>query len=207
MWVHFCMWLLGAYLAGCALYYGYWVVLRRRWVEVIPGWCFQSGAMLAARLIRFCATYGVATVFDFRGARDSGVAEEAEALRQAGVRHVNIPCGRAPSDDAIRVFLQYADAERLAGRKVLLHCKDGQGRAVFFAAVCLIEYVGLCPPEAYYGVRRIPPSLRWIRWFVPRAGLLGRRNPKYRMILDYQSRTSLVEVDGARRELQSAIAA
>jgi hypothetical protein len=188
--------LVGLYLVAGALYYGYWVVVCRRWVEIIPGWCFQSGAMRPAQLVRYCRRYRISTVFDFRGARDAGVAEEQSELTDAGLRHVHIPCGREPTAEALQAFLNAADVERADGRRILLHCKDGQGRAIYFAAVSLMEYSGFTGSAAYLAVRRIPPSLRWIRWVIPRAGLLGRRNPKYRLILDHQARPT-------RRTLES----
>lgn len=180
--------LVGAYLFGGCLYFGYWIVIRRRFVEVIPGWCYQSAEMSPAVLERFVREYNIDSVFDFRGATDRGVQAESVRLAQLNRRHVNIPCGRAPTAEALQTFLREADAERAAGHRILLHCKDGQGRAIYFAAVALMEYTGLNAAAAYLAVRRIPPSLRWIRFFVPRAGLLGRNNPKYRMILDYQAR-------------------
>jgi hypothetical protein len=173
-----------------ALHFGEWVVLRRRWNEVIPGWCFQSGAMSPARLLWFAKHYRIATVFDFRGANERGVAEEAAALRDTAVRHVHIPCGREPTRAAVQQFLQLADAERAAGRRILLHCKDGQGRAIYFAAVCLMEYDGLTGEQAFLAVRRFPKALRWIRFIVPRAGLLGPKNPKHAMIRQYRPRVS-----------------
>lgn len=173
-----------------ALHFAEWVVLRRRWNEVIAGWCFQSGAMPPARLLWWAKCHRIATVFDFRGAEERGVAEEAAALRDTAVRHVHIPCGRAPTAAAVRQFLQIADAERAAGRRILLHCKDGQGRAIYFAAICLMEYEGLTGAQAFLAVRRIPKALRWIRFIVPRAGLLGPQNPKHAMILQYRPRAS-----------------
>lgn len=178
--------ILGSYLAVGALQFGVWVVVRRRWVSVLPGWCFQSGAMRPRTLRYFVRRYAIDTVFDFRGATDAHVAQERAVLEACGVCHVNIPCGRSPDAASIETFVRRAAEEYARGRRILLHCKDGQGRAIFFAAVSLMEFAGTAPHDAYLAVRRLPPSLRWIKYFVPRAGLLGPKNPKYRMILDYK---------------------
>ena len=175
-----------AWLLVSAIYYGYWVICQRRWVTVTPNEVYQSGWMRPGRLIRWTRTRNISTVIDFRGACDKGVKQEAAILAKAGVRYINIPCGRTPTHHAISAFVAIANSERAAGNRMLIHCKDGQGRAVFFAAVYRMEFVGWRPAEAYLGTRRLPKALRWICWLVPRAGLLSYDNPKTAMILNYQ---------------------
>ena len=178
--------LLALVLAWAVLYYVHWVLVRRRFVAISPGRVYQSGAMSPPRLIRCARRHSIDTIIDFRGAHEEVVQEEARALAASGIRHVNIPIGRLPTPADLVLFTQVMSAELAAGRKVLLHCKDGEGRAVALAAIYRIQFEGWSPLRAYRAATRLPPGFRLITVLIPFAGLLSRRNTKTQLILDYR---------------------
>lgn len=178
-------WVMGSVLLLSALYYGHWVVVQRRWTTVMPGMVYQSGAMTPRKLLWVVRVRRIDTVIDFRHPHEPGACREADALRHACVRYVNLPCGRLPEPDVIQRFVKMMEVERRSRRRVLLHCKDGQGRAVFFSAIFRMEFLGWTSHEAYYGARRLPPVLRWLILIVPQVGLLSAQNPKTGLILRY----------------------
>jgi protein-tyrosine phosphatase len=176
-----------ALLIWAVLYYAHWVIVRRRLVAIAPGRVYQSGAMSARKLVRYARRYAIATVIDFRGAHEEIVHIEARALAAVGIRHINIPIGTLPADEDIRRFVDVMTDELQHRRRVLMHCKDGQGRAVAFAAIYRIEFEHWTPRSAYQAATRLPPGFKPISIFFPRAGLLSTRNQKTRLILNYQS--------------------
>jgi protein tyrosine/serine phosphatase len=159
--------------------------VRRRFVTITAGQLFQSAGMEPKRLIRCARRHEIASVIDFRGA--SEVHAEAQALAAAGIRHINIPVCTNPSAAAIRRFVEVMGQERTAGRRVLLHCKDGEGRAIAFAAIYRIEFEGWSGQQAYRAATRLPPGLRFVSILFPRAGLLSPRNRKTALILNYRA--------------------
>jgi hypothetical protein len=173
------------FLVLTILYYGHWVVLRRRFVAITPRQVYQSGAMSPARLMRYVRRYSIATVMDFRGPNEKGVGAEREVLVGTGVKYINIPIGILPSRDELRRFMDIMNEELQAGRPVLMHCKDGQGRAIALAAIYRIEFEGWEPSQAYRAATRLPPGFRPISILFPGAGLLSPRNPKTPFILNY----------------------
>jgi len=182
------------------VYYAHWVCVRRRFVTITPGRLYQSATMEPKRLIRCARSHDIAAVIDFRGS--SEVHEEARALAAAGIRHINIPVCTNPSAEAIRRFIEVMLRERSAGRRVLLHCKDGEGRAVAFAAIYRIEFEGWSAQQAYRGATRLPPGLRFVSLLFPGAGLLSPRNRKTPLILNYRA-----TLDPAQRVAQHPLAA
>lgn len=175
-----------AALVWAVVYYLHWVLVRRRFVVIAPGRVYQSGAMKPSRLVRCVRRHCIATVIDFRGERPDLVRAEAEALTAAGFRHINIPVGTAPQHKDLLRFHEVMTQELAAGRAVLLHCKDGEGRAVAFAAIYRIQFEGWTPDAAYRAATRLPPAFRFANLLYPPAGLLSRRNYKTQLILGYQ---------------------
>lgn len=175
-----------ALLVWTVVYYTHWVVLRRRFVAIAPGRVYQSGAMSPRLLMRYARRYSIATVIDFRCVSERGVFIEKQALEKAGVRHVNIPIGILPTRDDLRHFIEVMHAELSTGATVLMHCKDGEGRAIAFAAIYRIEFEGWNALEAYRAATRLPPGFRPISILFPGAGLLSPRNVKTQFILDYR---------------------
>lgn len=175
-----------AFLVWSVVYYAHWVVLRRRFVAITPRRVYQSGAMRPDRLLRYARRHGIATVLDFRGAHEEPVRVEAQALAGTGIRHINIPVGLLPARDELRRFIEVMTEELAAGRRVLMHCKDGQGRAIALAAIYRIEFEGWNPERAYRGTTRLPPGFKPMSILFPGAGLLSPRNCKTQFILNYQ---------------------
>jgi protein tyrosine/serine phosphatase len=170
-----------------ALYYGHWVLVRRRFVAISPGRVYQSGAMRPRQLLELTRRYRIATVIDFRGAHEDAVRVEAQALAGTGVRHINIPIATLPGPEELRRFLDLMTEELVAGKRVLMHCKDGEGRAVALAAIYRIEFEGWSAVEAYRAATRLPPGFKVISLLFPRAGLLSPRNCKTQFILNYRA--------------------
>jgi protein tyrosine phosphatase (PTP) superfamily phosphohydrolase (DUF442 family) len=186
-------------------YYGHWVVIQRRWTTIVNEAVFQSGAMTAARLLRAVSAYRIDTVIDYRHPDEPTARLEAAVLSAASVQYVNLPCGRLPDAATIERFIRVMDEQRRRRRRVLMHCKDGQGRAVFFAAVFRMEFLGWTPTEAYYGARRLPLLLRWLVLVIPGVGLLSPRNPKTALILNYSGGRRVLRVppETSRRAVSS----
>jgi hypothetical protein len=178
--------MLGVFLAACAVYYAHWVLIRRRLVTIVPDRAYQSGAMSAPRLIRCARRLRVATVVDFRGVSEPRFADEARALAETDIRYIHLPVGREPQPEDVRRFVTLMAEERRAGRRVLLHCKDGEGRSIYFAAVYRIEFEGWTPRQAWQGASRLPPLFRFVSWLCPPAGRFSPRNPKTPLILGYR---------------------
>jgi protein tyrosine phosphatase (PTP) superfamily phosphohydrolase (DUF442 family) len=172
------------------LYYAHWVLVRRRLVAIVPGRVYQSGAMSPRWLIRCARRYAIDTVIDFRGVDEAGTRSEALALAECGIRHVNIPLETLPNQNDVRCFLEVMTEERSADRRVLMHCRDGEGRAIAMAAIYRIEFEGWSPLQAYRAGKRLPPGLKFVSILFPSAGCLSSRNCKTRFILDYRATRS-----------------
>lgn len=181
---------LGALLLWAVLYYAHWVLVRRRFVAVAPDRIYQSGAMRPDRLIHYARLYGIETIIDFRGAHEEPVRVQARALDDSGIRYINLPIGLLPSQAELERFLDLIAAEIVAGRRVLMHCKDGQGRAIALAAIYRIEFEGWSPERAYRAATRLPPGFKFVSLVFPGAGLLSPRNCKTQFILNYRSHTA-----------------
>jgi len=179
--------LLAVLLTSAVVYYGHWVLVRRRLVAISPGRVYQSGAMRPRRLLEYARRYQIETVIDFRGAHEEPVRVEAQALAGTGVRHINIPIGILPGAEELRRFIEVMTEELIAGRPVLMHCKDGQGRAIALAAIYRIEFEGWSAVEAYRAATRLPPGLKIVSMLFPKAGLLSPRNCKTQFILGYRA--------------------
>lgn len=181
-------------ISWAVVYYGHWVLVRRRFVTVSPGRVYQSGAMRPNRLLAYARRYRIATIIDFRGAHEEPVRAQARALAATEVRNINIPVGTLPGREELQRFIQVMTEELAAGRRVLLHCKDGEGRAIALAAIYRIEFEGWDAAEAYRAATRLPPGFKVISMLFPKAGLLSPRNRKTQFILSYRaSRAQLRE--------------
>jgi protein tyrosine phosphatase (PTP) superfamily phosphohydrolase (DUF442 family) len=178
--------ILGVFVAVSGAYYAHWVLVRRRLVTVARDRVYQSGAMSPRQLIRCARRLQIASVVDFRGPDEPRFHEEAAALRQTNIRYIHLPVGREPRAEEVRRFVALMAEERRAGRRVLLHCKDGEGRSMYFAAVYRIEFEGWTPRQALQGATRLPPLFAFVSWLCPPAGRLSPRNPKTPLILGYQ---------------------
>lgn len=84
------------------------------------------------------------------------LVEEAEA-RGIAVLRLPIPDGGTPDPQAARALVATLRALARAGRRVVVHCRGGLGRAGTLAACCLVAD-GLPPAEAIAAVRRVRPG-------------------------------------------------
>ena len=179
-----------ALLLGASLY-GYWVWVDHRLTIVTPGRIFQSAAMPPADLVRVSQRFGVQTVFDFRddADQDSRIAAERAALERNGIRYIHLPSSRTPRPETVGAFVRAMQAELAAHRRVLLHCRDGEGRAVFYSAIYRIQFEGWDNQRAYQATTRLPPSLMFLGKAFPAIGRLSPTNPKTPLILSYRPQT------------------
>jgi protein tyrosine phosphatase (PTP) superfamily phosphohydrolase (DUF442 family) len=187
-------------LSSIASLYGYWVLIEHLLTVVTSKRVYQSAAMSPRKLIRLAKRLGIHTVFDFRGNGDD-VDAEGFALRGIGVRYVHIPTSPEPRPDTIAAFVRAMKAEFASRRKVLMHCHDGEGRAVFFAAIYRIEFEGWDTERAYRATTRLPPSLMFLRKAFPSVARLSPTNAKTALIRRYRRRSE------AARHSESTIAA
>jgi hypothetical protein len=133
------------------------------------------------------------------------VRTQARALAESGIRHINIPVGQLPEQDDLRRFIEVMTAELAAARRVLMHCKDGEGRAIAFAAIYRIEFEGCSPLQAYRAATRLPPGFKFVSILFPLAGLLSPRNIKTQFILDYRPTRARLEKSLASEITSSAL--
>lgn len=171
--------------------YAWWVHVDRRFTVITHDKIFQSGAMWPSRLVRLARRHGIHTVFDFRGDDVAGVAQERRALHAAGLHHVHIPSAQHPSQDSIDHFMREMARELAVEHRVLMHCKDGEGRAVMYAALYRIEFEHWMPEQAYRATIRLPRRLRFLGELLPGLARLSERNPKSNRIRGYARRNLL----------------
>ncbi|MCC5843842.1 MAG: tyrosine-protein phosphatase [Verrucomicrobia bacterium] len=129
-----------------ALSYAWWQLVERRFTVVTPGQVYRSAAMKPDRLRRVVAKRGIRTVYDLRTETEGDVAAERAALEAAGCRYVNLKSKQVPDDATRARFLE--DIGDDGHRPALIHCTHGEGRAVLFGALWLIEFKGVPPPKA-----------------------------------------------------------
>ncbi len=127
---------------------GYWYYCQDRFVEVVKGRLFRCKAMPGKRLLKTVRKYGIQSVIDLRRPKNSGEAIENErrVLEDEAVGYANIPANQVPSPETVDAFLEAV--EKAGPGPLLVHCRDGRGRAVFYSAIYLIEYEGLTQDEA-----------------------------------------------------------
>lgn len=180
------LWIPATLLIVGGLIYAWWVHLHSRFTTVSPGVLFQSAAMPPAKLARVVQRRGIQTVIDFRSGQDLEVAAEKKALARIGVRHRHLPTSIYPSQTEIATFVAAMQQELTERNRILIHCKDGEGRAVMFTAIYRIEFEGWDNERAYHASARLPGGLRFLNKLHPRIGCLSPRNVKTGLILNYR---------------------
>jgi len=127
---------------------GYWYYCQYRFVEVIKGRLYRCKAMPEPRLLKTVRKYGIQAVIDLRRPKNSAEAIEAERgwLEKEGITYLNVPANQVPSPETVDAFM--AAVKKAGDGPLLIHCRDGRGRAVFYSAIYLIEYEGLSPDAA-----------------------------------------------------------
>jgi protein tyrosine phosphatase (PTP) superfamily phosphohydrolase (DUF442 family) len=168
--------------------YGYWVVVDHRLTVVTSGQVYQSAEMPPRDLVRVAQRLGIKTVFDFRGDADQDprVVAERGALESNGVKYIHLPSSIRPAPETVASFVHAMQVEVAAHRTVLLHCHDGEGRAVFYSAVYRMEFEGWDNRRAYQATTRLPPSLMFLSELFPAVGRLSPKNAKTPLILSYR---------------------
>ncbi len=173
--------------------YVHWVFRDHRLTVVTPGRVFQSAEMPPQELAAVTDRLNVQTVFDFRANLDPVVAAaERTALESRGVRYVNLPSSTSPAPGTVDSFVRAMRKEVNEHRTVLLHCHDGEGRAVFYSAIYRMEFEGWDNLRAYQATTRLPSELKFLNELFPSLTRLSPSNPKTRLILAYQPRHDLL---------------
>lgn len=152
--------LLIAGVCGGAVY-GYWAILDHRFWTVADGQVYRSAAMSPEKLEDKVREYGIRAVIDLRRHSDDQVAAERSVLAKLDVKHFHLPSKQIPSDRTVEAFLEIMSHN--AYRPVLIHCKDGEGRAPLFSAIYLIEHEGRSNDQA----RRASRILSFVGNFSP----------------------------------------
>lgn len=152
--------------------WGYWTVRERRWTTIEPGRVYQSGLLAEPILREKLEENGIRTVIDLRNPDDGDLESERKVVESMGRRYIGMPTTQVPKDETVDEFL---DVMEEADYPVLVHCKDGQGRSVLFAAVYRIEFEDWTPAQAWRKTRLLP-------WF----GGFAEDSQKGRYVLDYQ---------------------
>jgi protein tyrosine phosphatase (PTP) superfamily phosphohydrolase (DUF442 family) len=156
---------------------GYWYYCQYRFVEVIKGRLYRCKAMPENRLLKTVRKYGIRSVIDMRRPKNSAAGIDAERgwLEEQGTGYFNIPANQVPSPETVDAFL--AAVEKAGEGPLLVHCRDGRGRAVFYSAIYLIEYEGLTPDQARRKCR-----------LVASRGTFSPTGAKGRFLLEYSPR-------------------
>lgn len=159
-----------ALLAGAR--WTYWTVRLHRWTTIEPGRVYQSGVLAEPILREKLEENDIKTVIDLRNPDDGDLDAERKVVESMGRRYVSMPTTQVPKEETVDEFL---DVMEEADYPVLVHCKDGQGRSVLFAAVYRIEFEKWEPEEAWRKTRLFP-------WF----GSFAEDTGKGRYVLDYE---------------------
>jgi len=158
--------------------WSYWYFFQYRFVEVVKGRLYRSQAMPPDVLVKTIRRHGVDTVIDLRRPANAAEAIEAEqrAVEGTGARYINSPSNQVSTAESIEAFLEAV--EQSGPGRILIHCRDGRGRAVFYGAIYLIEFEGLTPDQARRKCR-----------LVASRGTFSPGGAKGRALLDYIPRS------------------
>jgi protein tyrosine phosphatase (PTP) superfamily phosphohydrolase (DUF442 family) len=183
--------LLAAVLVAAALY-GNWVLREHRLTVITPGRVYQSAAMPPEALVKVARRLGIQTVVDFRAYSEVPAANaEQEALARAGIGYLRLPSSTKPPPETVDAFVRALRPEVAAGHRLLMHCLDGEGRAVFYSAIYRVEFEGWDNEHAYLATTRLPPSLMFLSRAFPGIARLSADNYKTPLIRGYRRQEPL----------------
>lgn len=138
------LWVIGILVFGAVASgagYGYWIVFNYRFSTVTEGKVYRSGQMPVDELTERVETNGIKTIVDLRKPEDQKLIDsEHDAMSKLGIQHINLPSEQVPDDETVQAFFDIMDNPD--NLPVLIHCHHGEGRAVLFSAVYLMEYEG-----------------------------------------------------------------
>ena len=164
--------LLGVFLLWLGGYL-WWHLVERRLTVLTPGEVMRSAAMKPGALRRAVRRHGLRAVIDLRKDDEGEVPREAETLKELGCKHLRLPSTQVPNEELRDRFLELiGDPEN---RPALIHCTHGEGRAVLYGALWLIEFQGL-EPEA---------ARRKARWITTRGSTFDLKRDKGKYLHDY----------------------
>lgn len=133
-----------------------------------------GGALAPGAAARLAADHGVGFVVDMR----QEACDDAAELAAAGVRFLRLPTvdNHAPAQHQLDEGVAFAEAARLAGGRLLIHCQYGIGRSVTLA-LCVLVQRGQPPLAALQSAKdrraQLSPSPvqyeAWTEWVRRRA--------------------------------------
>lgn len=121
---------------------------------VIDGALAGSAAPMSRAELGWAAEQGVDSVITMT---EDALPEEWTG-QLAGYLHVPTPDLEAPTDEGIARAVGFARSEISSGRRVMVHCAAGMGRAGTILACYLVAHAGLTAGEAIARVRRERPG-------------------------------------------------
>jgi len=117
---------------------GYWELMDK-FITVHKRNLYRSAEINGNKLLKLSQKHGIRTVVDLRVEKDKAQIEK-DLLKTIGVKHVHIPSGQIPTQEAVEAFIKVMDDPQ--NRPVLIHCIHGVGRTGIFSALYRIEYQG-----------------------------------------------------------------
>jgi protein-tyrosine phosphatase len=134
-----------------------------RWVTGRPsytfGWITPAillGGQPARKVWGTLIRRGITGVINLRHEYDYQAEIGSLALRYLYLPTVD---NTAPSQEHIRIGVQFLEEELSKGGKVYVHCWEGLGRSPTLVAAYLVK-TGLTPEEAWTRIRRVRPFIR-----------------------------------------------
>lgn len=121
---------------------------------VIEGSLAGSAAPTSRAELEWAMEQGVASVVTMT----EGPLPAEWTARLGGYLHVPTPDLEAPTDEGIERAVGFAHSEIAAGRRVMVHCAAGMGRAGTILACYLVRHAGLTADEAIARIRRERPG-------------------------------------------------
>ncbi|MDP6423411.1 MAG: sulfur transferase domain-containing protein [Planctomycetota bacterium] len=166
------------------LSYLHWVEARRRWTTVVDGEFYQSAKMPPSELVERAMQHGLRAVIDLRDDEPDNVAAERRALTEKGIKYKHLPTQYPPSDDTVRDFVDFLS--KLEHRPALVHCSEGEGRSVLFAALYRIHFEGWSNEQALDGTTRLPAELKFLGALFPGFADFDPVTVKGQYVLKYE---------------------
>ncbi len=154
--------------------WAWWQLVERRFTVLTPAEVMRAGAMNPGTLRRTVRAHGIRAVFDLRRENEGDVAGEKATLEAIGCRHIHLPSTQVPDDGLRNEFLELIGNPE--NRPALIHCTHGEGRAVLYGALWLIEYQKMAPETAR----------KKTRWLTTKGSTFDVKREKGKYLQTYQ---------------------